>query len=165
MVKGQVLCTQIHATAGIEPISQNSSGSTLGVMMTLDMLTRTYSWPKVCFDVLYSNKECLICQLMKVDCRSSQGLLKPSPSTGCPCSVIWVDFVLKSPYFKEQDSVMFVVDHFYQADNSIPAQEARSPEEMAAAIIEDIFKPHWLPDKIVSDRGSVFMSKFSCSVL
>lgn len=51
MVKGQVLCTQIHATAGIEPISQNSSGSTLGVMMTLDMLTRTYSWPKVSFDV------------------------------------------------------------------------------------------------------------------
>lgn len=136
-----------------------------GSMKTLDMLTRTFGWPEMRADVLDFIKKCLSCQSVKVDHRPPQGLLKPLPIPDRPWSTIGVDFVVKLPISDGQDSVMVVVDHFSKAAHFIPAQETWSAEQMATSFIREVFKLHGLPDKIVSDRGSIFMSKFWSSVL
>lgn len=55
---------------------------------------------------------------------------------------------------------MVVVDHFSKSAHFIPAQETWKADEMARAFVDSIFRLHGLPDSIVSDRGTVFMSKF-----
>lgn len=136
-----------------------------GIMKTLDMLTRTFGWPDMRTDVLNFIKKCISCQAVKVNHQPPQGLLKPLPIPDQPWSTIGVDFVVKLPNSEGQDSVMVVVDHFSKAAHFIPARETLSAEEMARAFIKEVFKLHGLPDKIVSDRGSIFISKFWSSVL
>ena len=60
---------------------------------------------------------------------------------------------------------MVVVDHFSKTAHFIPANESWSAAKLAEAFIDHVFKLHGLPDKIVSDRGTTFMSQFWTSVL
>lgn len=82
-----------------------------------------------------------------------------------PWSTIGVDFIVKLPISDGFDSVMVVVDHFSKSAHFIPAKETWSAQDLASAFVSNIFKLHGLPDKIISDRGTVFMSKFWSSVL
>lgn len=73
---------------------------------------------------------------------------------------IGVDFVVKLPLSRGFDSVMVVVDHFTKAAHFIPAKETWKADEMAKSFVDSVFRLHGLPDTIVLDRGTVFMSKF-----
>lgn len=152
----QIILKQYHET----PVAGH-----WGSMKTLEMISRTFGWSDIRTDVLTFIKSCVSCQSVKVDKRPPQGLLKPLPIPDRPWSTIGVDFVVKLPLSEGQDSVMVVVDHFSKAAHFISARETWSAEEMATSFIRDVFKLHGLPDKIVSDRGSIFMSKFWSSVL
>lgn len=60
---------------------------------------------------------------------------------------------------------MVVVDHFSKGAHFIPANESWSASQLANAFVDCVFRLHGLPDKIVSDRGSTFVSRFWTSVL
>lgn len=60
---------------------------------------------------------------------------------------------------------MVIVDHFSKKAHFIPANETWKADQLAEAFINHIFKLHGLPDTIVSDRGTTFMSHFWTSVL
>lgn len=136
-----------------------------GSFKTLDMITRTFGWQNMRSDILTFIKDCISCQQVKVDHRSPQGLLNPLPIPDRPWSNIGVDFIVKLPVSNGFDSVMVVVDHFSKASHFIPAKETCSAGEMALSFIKEIFRLHGLQDKIFSDRGTLFMSKFWTSVL
>lgn len=55
--------------------------------------------------------------------------------------------------------MMVVVDHLTKSAHFIPAQELWKADEMTKAFVDTVFRLHGLPDCIVSDRGTVFMSK------
>ena len=135
-----------------------------GVAKTFDLLTRTFNWVNSRADLLTFIAGCKSCQQIKVNRRAPQGKLIPSPIPDRPWSTIGVDFVVKLPLSEVFDSVMVVVDHYSKAAHFIPARETWKADEMADAFVRFIFWLHGLPDTIVSDRGTVFMSKFWTSV-
>lgn len=136
-----------------------------GVMRTLDLLYRTFGWPDARADVLNYIKLCRSCQAVKVDHRPPQGKMMPLQVPDRPCSVIGVDFIVKLPLSNGFDLVMVVIDHFSKAAHFIAAKETWKADQLAEAFIAHVFRSHGLPDTIISDRGTTFMSQFWTSVL
>jgi hypothetical protein len=56
--------------------------------------------------------------------------------------------------------VLVIVDHFSKGLHLVPARETWTAEEFAWSFFDCFIRYHGLPDKIVSDRGSLFVSKF-----
>lgn len=111
-------------------------------------------------DILLLIKFCVSCQKVNRDLRPPQGSLVPLPVPSRPWSTVGVDFIVKLPVSDGFDSIMVVVDHFSKASHFIRAKETWSTMQMADSFVDSIFRLHGLPDKIVSDRGTVFVSNF-----
>lgn len=135
-----------------------------GVAKTVDLITRSFSWKGLRLDVLRFVSQCQSCQKVNRDLRARQGVMMLLPTPDRPWSTIGIDFIVKLPVSGGFDSVMVVVDHYSKYTHFIKAKETWSSIDMANAFIEQIFRLHGLPDKIVSDRVSVFMSLFWKSV-
>lgn len=76
-----------------------------------------------------------------------------------------MDFIVKLPISQGFDSVMVVVDHFLKTSHFIAAKESWNAEQLAGSFINQVFRMHGLPNTVVSDRGTTFMSNFWTSVL
>lgn len=149
----------------LEQVHNAPAAGHWGVMKTLELLTRTFDWPNSRADVLTFCSSCRSCQAVKVDHRAPQGTLMPLPIPDRPWSKIGVDFIVKLPLSKGFDSVMVVVDHFSKSAHFIPAKETWKADQLAEAFVDQIFRLQGLPETIVSDRGTTFMSHFWNSVL
>ncbi|PLW35736.1 hypothetical protein PCANC_23696 [Puccinia coronata f. sp. avenae] len=125
-----------------------------GSLKTLDLVTRTMYWPGVCKDVLSYVKSCFSCQQAK---HSNQ---HPLPVPPRPWSTIGIDFVMKLPLSAGFDSVLVIVDHLTKGIHLVAAKETWDAEEFAFVFLDRFIRLHGLPDRIVSDQGSLFISKF-----
>jgi hypothetical protein len=74
--------------------------------------------------------------------------------------MIGIDFVVKLPLLGGFDSILVIVDHFSKGAHLIAAQESWKAEDFAFVFFDLFIRHHGLPDKIVSDCGSIFVSKF-----
>lgn len=131
-----------------------------GSLKTLDLISRTMFWPRIRRDVINYTKSCFSCQRSKHSNQRPPGLMNSLAVPERPWSTIGLDFVVKLPLSAGYDSILVVVDHFSKGLHLIPANETWTAEEFAASFFDQIFRLHGLPDKIVSDRGSLFVSKF-----
>jgi len=67
---------------------------------------------------------------------------------------------VKLPLSEGFDSILVIVDHFSKGIHLIAASEGWTAEEFAYSFFDRFIRHHGLPDKIVSDRGSLFVSRF-----
>jgi hypothetical protein len=58
------------------------------------------------------------------------------------------------------DSILVILDHFSKCVHLIAEQESWKDEDFAFAFFDCFICHHGLPDKVVSDCGSIFVSKF-----
>jgi hypothetical protein len=86
--------------------------------------------------------------------------MHPLQTPNRPWSCIGIDFVVKLPLLDGFDSILVIVNHFAKAIHPVPASESWTAEEFAYSFFDCFIRYHGLPDKIVSDRGSLFVSKF-----
>lgn len=131
-----------------------------GVFRTLALISRSFSWPGMRAEILSYIAGCARCQQISVDHRKPQGELIPLPIPDRPWSTIGVDFIVKLPLSEDFDSIMVVVDHMTKSAHFIPARESWNAHDLARQFLSSVFKLHGLPDRIVSDRGSTFVSRF-----
>jgi hypothetical protein len=74
---------------------------------------------------------------------------------------ISVDLVVGLPKSKEgNDSIWVIVDGLPKSAHFVPVKTTYSAEVLAQIYLREIFRLHGIPDCIVSDRGSVFTSRF-----
>lgn len=71
-----------------------------------------------------------------------------------------MDFIVKLPISHGYDSIWVVCDRFTRAAHFVPCNETIDSPGLAWLFLDRIFRYHGLPDSIISDRGSVFVSKF-----
>ena len=71
-----------------------------------------------------------------------------------------MDFIVKLPLSHGCDSIWVVCDRFTRAAHFIPTVETLKAPDLAWLFLDRIFKHHGLPESIVSDRGSLFVSRF-----
>lgn len=71
-----------------------------------------------------------------------------------------MDFVVKLPVSQGFDSIFVVVCRLTKIAHFIPCKETMDAAELANLFVQHVFRAHGLPEDIVSDRGTLFTSKF-----
>jgi hypothetical protein len=100
---------------------------------------------------------------MKSDTHPSTPPLTPiSSSATCPFSQISIDLITDLPEFRGFDSVMVVVDHGLTKGVILsPCKKTITSEGVTQLFFKKVFLRFGLYDKIISDRGPQFASKFA----
>lgn len=132
----------------------------LGRAKTLDLVTRTFYWPSLRRYVHRYVDGCDLCQRSKSTRHSRYGLLQPIPAGESPWKRVTTDFIVKLPKSAGFDTIMVVVDKNTKLAHFIPTNETIDSKETATLYLQHVWKHHGTPDEIISDRGSVFVSKF-----
>ena len=58
------------------------------------------------------------------------------------------------------DNIFVVVDRLTKMAHFIPCKKTSSSEDTARLFLDNVYRYHGLPDDIMSDRGTQFVSKF-----
>lgn len=103
---------------------------------------------------------CDSCQRTKPNNQLPHGQLNPIEPPLRPWEEITYDLITGLPESEGFDAVLTVVDRFSKMAHFIPTTSRATAVDMANLFVTHIWKLHGLPKRTISDRGSVFNSKF-----
>ena len=129
---------------------------------TLDLITRTYWWPRMSRLIEEFVQACDLCVRTKASRSAPQGFLQPLPVPFRAWSDISIDYVTPLPKCKRSGHVyehLLVVCHLTKMRHLIPVVSL-SAEELVSVFIGRVYTLHGAPDNIVSDRGTQFILQF-----
>ena len=109
---------------------------------------------------------CAVCKRSKASRHKPYGELSPLPIPEFKWADISMDFVTGLPPSKAwngavYDSILVVVDRLTKMVHYIPVTKTVSAEDLAEIILREVIRLHGLPSSIVTDRGSIFTSKYN----
>ena len=137
---------------------------------TFELVSRTYYWPKIRQYITTYCKQCDLCLRSKTLRHKPYGTLRSLPVPVRPWTSISMDFIVKLPPSTELssgstfDSVFVVVDRLTKFGYFVPCKETMTAEDFAYLFARTILSNHGLPEEVISDRGSVFLSRFISSL-
>lgn len=131
-----------------------------GVARTYQRLRPRFWWPGIRHDVQKYVSECLVCQQTKIRPGKPYGLLRPLPVAERPWQHVSADFVGPFPVSNGHNFILVVVDRFTKMAIFIPTVTTITAEGFAELFFKYVYARHGLPSTLVTDRGSVFTSKF-----
>ena len=131
-----------------------------GYNKTLELISRDFWWPQMWKDVKEFVLSCDICSRSKNPRHRPYGLLQPLPIPHRPWSSVSMDFITDLPPSNSFDSIFVVVDRLTKMAHFIPCKKTSSSEDTTRFFLDNVYRYHGLPDDIVSDRGTQFVSKF-----
>jgi len=132
----------------------------LGRFKTLELISRSYWWPNMSRYIGMYVSHCDLCLRTKIQRRLPSGELQPLPIPEERWDAISVDFILELPESGGYDSIMVAVDsagkrsHFVETVTTVTAAGA------ANLYLQNIWKLHGLPRKVISDRGVTHIVRF-----
>jgi len=86
--------------------------------------------------------------------------LHPLPTPKTSWKEISIDIIGPLPRSEDKDAILVVVDQFSKMIRLMVTTISISSSEVARIYRNDIWKLHGIPKKIISDRGSQFVSTF-----
>jgi transposase InsO family protein len=135
-----------------------------GRTRTTELLKRKFHWVNMQNDVAQYVKECAVCQGAATPRHRPYGKLEPLPIPQRPFSDLSMDFITHLPQtiYKDQtvDSILVIVDRFSKYAVFLPVSSTIDAVQLAELFHQEIELRFGPPDSIVSDRGSIFTSKF-----
>jgi hypothetical protein len=135
-------------------------GGHSGFSMTLRRVKSLFYWKNMKASIRQYVQECLICQRAKPDRARYPGLLAPLPVPSQFWQMVSLDFVDGLPRSGGVNSVLVVVDKLSRYAHFIGLSHPYTVSTVVAAYMDNVHKLHGMPDSIVSDRDSIFTSRF-----
>lgn len=133
----------------------------LGEVKTRHRVKPHYYWKDLRKDIHDYVKSCRICQQTKARNHRPYGLLQPIDPPDTKWTTITMDFITPLPQTKQgHNGILNVVDKLSKMIRSIPIPKNSDAVTIAKLFKEHIYRNHGLPSKIISDRDTIFMSKF-----
>ena len=115
-------------------------------------------------DVTDYCKACPTCATSKSPTEKPRGLLKTMPVPTHPWQYIGIDFVGPLPESSNQngsyDMICVIIDLLTAMVHLVPTRQMYKAIDMAELIFDSVFKLHGLPERIISNHDSLFMSHF-----
>ncbi|MBW0565442.1 hypothetical protein O181_105157 [Austropuccinia psidii MF-1] len=108
-------------------------------------------------DRIYQGLCLILSTVFKKQKYSSQEVWTPQTSSNSKWSL---DFITQLPLSNSFDSILVIVDRFSKMAVFIPKMSAITSMDLAHLLIKNIFSKNFLLSRIVSDRGSLFVSSF-----
>ena len=167
LYKGRVYVPMIQ-TIRDELIEIHHSWGHSGIIKTLELITRNYWWPHMKKDIEKCIKSCHTCQTTKPDRRKRAAPLQLNEIPGEPWRIISVDLMGPLPESKGNDMIMVVVDRFTKKSYFLPTHQKVTAQGIATLFRDNVWRDHGIPEKVISDRGTMFISKFMkelCEIL
>lgn len=134
-----------------------------GRTKTIDLLSRSYWWPQMHQEVAAYVQACELCKRTKSSKSAPPGFLKPLPVPFRAWSDISIDYITPLPDCKFYDStfkhILVVVCRLTKMRHFIGTRSLNT-DELVDAFVSRVYTLHGLPDNIISDRGTQFVSGF-----
>ena len=109
-------------------------------------------------------KGCHKCQRSKPDQQPQVALLQPNEIPLEPWAIISMDLIGPLVTSKGKDMILVIVDRFSKKAYFLPCNTTITSQGVANLYKEHVFREHGLPRKVISDRGSQFVSNFMKSL-
>ena len=136
----------------------------LGGHKTLTYLRDQVWWKTIVKDVSDYCKSCSICATSKTPNEKPRGLLKTMPVPSHPWQYIGIDFVGPLPESSNRngsyDMICVIIDILTAMVHLVPTKQTYKAADIAKVIFDCVYKLHGLPERIISDRDSLFTSHF-----
>ena len=145
----------------LKDFHETPSKGHMGLEKTLPGISSQYFWKSLRRDLQHFIKTCPDCQMNKASTQKPLGLIIPLEPPTRRWSAITMDFITDLPITKKNhDSLFVVVDRLTKMIRVIPIEKNRTAESVASKFYQEVYRHHGLPSEIISDRDSIFMSKF-----
>jgi len=131
-----------------------------GQAKTYELIDRNYYWPGMRKFINEYIGTCDTCNRSKSIKHLPYGPLTPLPIAEKPWSSISLDFIVDLPISNSFDSILVIVDRLTKYALFIPTKKTITAETFSELFITHVFALHGMPHEIISDRGSIFTSKF-----
>jgi transposase InsO family protein len=136
-----------------------------GITNTYNLAKRDTWWPYMKQDVEQYVKGCAVCQANKANTRPLRpGMAPITPEHSLPFQTVAMDFITKLPKSgkREYDTILTITDHdCTKAAIFIPCHETITAEGVATLYLRHVYPRFGIPRKVISDRDTRFMSKFT----
>jgi hypothetical protein len=124
-------------------------------------LKQNFWWKRMKFDIAKYVAACGVCQMVKAEHKRHAGLLKPLEILEWKWEHITMDFVVGLPRTpRGKDVIWVLVDRLTESAHFTPMKMTNSTEELVPLYMKEVLRLHGVPKSIVSDRDSIFVSKF-----
>lgn len=139
-------------------------GGHFGIKRTLDTIQRKYYWQGLPSDVKNHVKTCQVCQENRTPRHKPYGMLERVAQPTRPFETISLDFITGLPPSrwrnKVYNAILVVVDLYTKFCFYIPCTKDIDAQDLAELIFARVVAFVGMPQNLVSDRGSLFTSKF-----
>ncbi|GJV73683.1 putative reverse transcriptase domain-containing protein [Tanacetum coccineum] len=124
-------------------------------------LKKLYWWPNMKAEIATYVSKCLTCAKVKAEHQKPSGLLQQPEIPEWKCEKITMDFVSGLPRTSSgYDSIWVIVDRLTKSAHFLPMKKTDSIEKLAQLYLKEIVCKHGIPTSIISDRDSLFTSRF-----
>jgi Chromo (CHRromatin Organisation MOdifier) domain/Integrase core domain len=123
-------------------------------------ISRYATWDTLRDDIAKYISGCTVCQEDKPKRGKQTGQLHPHEIPPYPWHMISVDMIGPLPESKGNDAILTIIDKRTKHPILVPTTTTLSSEGWARILLDHVFKRFGLPRYIISDRGSIFVSKF-----
>ena len=112
-------------------------------------------------DVARHVAKCMTCQQVKAETQRPSGLLQPLSIPQWKWEDISMDFIDGLPRSRKGNtSIWVIVDRLTKVAHFIPVKTERNAPKLAQIFMKEVVRLHDIPKTIVSDRDTIFTSRF-----
>lgn len=144
----------------LQEAHDSQSAGHLGRLKTYELLQRNFYWPGMWKYVDRWVKNCQTCKRITPSREGHQGVLKPLPVPGKAWKHLSMDFITHLLESNGYNAILIVVCRLTKFRRIIPCKATCNAEELARLFRDNIWRLYGLPESIVSDRGTQFISAF-----
>ncbi|GKD08482.1 putative reverse transcriptase domain-containing protein [Tanacetum coccineum] len=124
-------------------------------------LKKLYWWPNMKAEIATYVSKCLTCAKVKAEHQKPSGLLQQPEIPEWKWEKITMDFVSGLPRTPSgYDSIWVIVDRLTKSAHFLPMKKTDSIEKLAQLYLKEVVCKHGVPTSIISDRDSLFTSRF-----
>ena len=131
-----------------------------GYTKTHELTTRNYWWPWILKDIKQYIAGCERCQATKPNQQPKRNNLHPNEIPRGPWEIISIDLVGPLPEPSGYDGILVIVDRFSKMARYILINMNITVQGVAKVSWDWVFKDVGIPQKVISDWGPQFMSRF-----
>ena len=132
----------------------------MGITKTLKQVETRFWWPSLRDDVKKYVNSCDVCQRSKASTTRIAGLLQPLEIPEKKWECVSLDFITGlTPTRQGHDAILVCVDKLSKMAHFIATVTTVTVEEASRLFIDNVFKHHGLPEKLISNRDTRFNSR------
>src|SRR5664279_264785 len=124
-------------------------------------LRQRFWWTRMKREIAQFVAECDVCRRVKAEHQRPAGTLRPIAVPEWKWDEVGMDFITGFPKSqKGNNAIWVVIDRLSKVAHFLPVRDDIRASQLADLYVSRIVHLHGVPLRIISDRGSLFVSKF-----